>query len=134
MYRTPLRIGIAVVFHREHYLIGLRPPGKPLAGYSEFPGGKCEGQEPSDVCAVRECHEETGLVVIADTLLLQHRFRYPHGELDLSFWECRVFDDTKPITSDAFRWVSPTELFTLTFPEANAPLIELLRERHQPTD
>ena len=33
-------IAVAVVEHDRQYLIGKRPPGVPLAGYCEFPGGK----------------------------------------------------------------------------------------------
>lgn len=129
MTHEPRRVGIAVIAREGAYLIGVRPPGKPLAGYSEFPGGKCEPGESSASCAERECLEETGLQVKATTCLLEHRFRYSHGELELSFWECAL-DDLAAIPQHGFRWVPPTELFTLKFPEANAPLIELLRARH----
>ena len=35
-------IAVAVVEHAGCYLIGLRPPGVPLAGLWEFPGGKTQ--------------------------------------------------------------------------------------------
>ena len=38
-----VRVGIAVVEHANQYLVGVRGPIGPLAGYDEFPGGKCIG-------------------------------------------------------------------------------------------
>ncbi len=121
-----LRVGIAIVIHEGAYLVGIRPPGKPLAGFSEFPGGKCEPGEDSGVCAVRECLEETGLPTVAAEHLLQHRFRYAHGELDLAFWRCELQFPDQAEPRNGFRWVQPAELFTLRFPEANQPLIQRL--------
>lgn len=123
-----LRVGIAVVVHQGQLLIGIRPPGKPLAGYSEFPGGKCEGDEPSDVCAVRECQEETGLRIETVEHVLQHRFHYGHGKLDLGFWLCRIVPGTGADPQHGFRWISLDELFSLRFPEANAPLLDWLKQ------
>lgn len=127
MSSTVLRVGIAIVLHQGRYLVGVRPPGRPLAGFSEFPGGKCEPGEPSDVCAVRECREETGLEVVAVEHLLQHRFCYAHGELDLGFWRCELVPETSTAPGSGFRWVSADELWTLRFPEANRPVMDLLR-------
>ena len=53
-----VRVGIAVVEHDRKYLVGVRGPTGPLAGYDEFPGGKCIGYETAAACAVRECMEE----------------------------------------------------------------------------
>ena len=52
---SPKRIGIAVVEHEGRYLVGTRGPDGPLAGYAEFPGGKCLPDELPEMCAIREC-------------------------------------------------------------------------------
>jgi 8-oxo-dGTP diphosphatase len=125
-----LRVSIAVIERDGCYVIGVRPPGKPLAGFSEFPGGKCEPGEHTAACAVRECREETGLDIVADVELLQHQFRYAHGELSLSFWQCRLLDTSRTEPQHGFRWVPAAELWSLKFPEANAPLMTFLKQRH----
>ena len=45
--------GAALLQHRDD------KPGLPHAGLWVFPGGHCEPGEPLDVCARRECYEET---------------------------------------------------------------------------
>lgn len=123
----PERIGIAVVEHQGRYLIGFRPEGCPLAGYAEFPGGKCHPDETPGRCALRECLEETGLEVQVIDLLMHRLFTYPHGTFDLHFWLCRP--TAKAVVADAhkgYRWVPANELKSLKFSEANGPLIEVL--------
>lgn len=124
---TPTRIGIAIVECDGDYLVGERGPGGPLAGYAEFPGGKCDPGEPSDVAACRECREETGLDVTAVELLDERIFSYPHGEVQLSFWRCRL---NRPHLGSSplhgFRWVSESMLRQLPFPEGNRHALEKL--------
>ena len=123
------RIGIAVVEHSGRSLIGIRGPDIPLAGYAEFPGGKCLPDESPEDCAVRECHEESGLIVTVDRLLLRREHRYPHATVDLHFILCRP---TEAISvSDehrGFRWVPHDQLALLKFPEANESLIQMLTD------
>jgi len=125
----PIPIGIAVVEHRGRYLVGFRPEGAELAGYAEFPGGKCREGESSGVCACRECLEETGLEVYAVDLLMKRTFTYPHGTVSLNFWRCRPRAKATVAESHrGYRWVPAAELASLKFPEANAPVIaELTR-------
>lgn len=121
------RIGIAVVEQADHYLIGFRGPDVPLAGYAEFPGGKClEGESPED-CAVRECREESGLLVTVDRLLLRREHSYPHANVDLHFVLCHPAEAASVRDEHrGFRWVPREQLASLKFPEANEPLIKLL--------
>ena len=125
--QQPTPIGVAVVEHEGWYLVGIRNDDGPLAGYAEFPGGKCEPAEPPRECAIRECLEETGLLVEPVELLFQTTFEYPHGTVDLNFWQCRL-TDPRDITDDhqGFRWIAAGALGDMNFPEANAPLLELL--------
>ena len=123
----PQQIGIAVVEHAGCYLVGTRGPDGPLAGYSEFPGGKCLPGESADVCAVRECLEETRLAVTVDRLLLRREHSYSHAAVDLSFYLCRpVRTPAADEDHNGFRWVPAIELSRLNLPEANAPVVALL--------
>lgn len=121
---TPVPIGVAVVEHEGRFLVGTRPEDVPLAGYAEFPGGKCQTGESLAECAIRECEEETTLKVGVTRLLEQLVYRYPHGEVDLSFFLCRCVGTTEP--KPPYRWVERAELSALRFPEANRSLIQIL--------
>ena len=127
MQTLPQTIGIAIVEFDGRFLVGRRGTDGPLAGYDEFPGGKCRADETPAACAVRECREETGLAVVAVKLLLRREFSYPHGSVDLHFWHCKPTDAAAETPlKGGFRWIGAAELSDLRFPEANAPLLELL--------
>lgn len=124
---SPKRIGIAVVEHAGRFLVGTRGPEGPLAGYAEFPGGKCLPQESAWDCARRECFEEAQVDVVEDRLLLRCEFQYPHAVVDLSFFLCHPADESL-IREDhqGFHWVPASDLAKLRFPEANFKVIEIL--------
>lgn len=123
-----VKVAIAVVESAGHYLVGLRPEGVPLAGKTEFPGGKCEADETPRSCVVRECREETGLVVVPRQHLLTVSHEYDHGPVELHFWKCSLAPDLPDhATPQApFRWVDLQELERLDFPEANAKVLATL--------
>tara|TARA_R110002111_G_scaffold262613_1_gene339441 strand:+ start:24866 stop:25279 length:414 start_codon:yes stop_codon:yes gene_type:complete len=123
------RIGIAVVEFQRQFLIGIRAADSSLAGYHEFPGGKCQTEEAADACAVRECREETGLEVFALKELLYKEHSYEHADVKLHFWLCRPVSGSEDLIDrnlQGFRWFPAERLTELRFPEANARLIELL--------
>ncbi len=133
MTRVPPRVGIAVVIEQGHALVGVRPAKATLAGLSEFPGGKAHRGESSVATAMRECWEETGLVISVDDILWQTEHRYAYSVIDISFHLCRLhkFPSGAPLPAPTppFRWVPLSELASLEFPEANQVVLQLLAER-----
>lgn len=127
------QIGIAVVEHAGRFLVGMRAADQVLAGYAEFPGGKCEPDEQPQACAIRECREETGLPVEAVKLLHRVQFQYPHGAVDLHFWMCRPVSETEIEPANGFRWVQLAELASLPFPEANLEVLAMLQATDRQT-
>lgn len=124
---TIKRIGIAIVEQAGHFLIGTRGPEVPLAGFAEFPGGKCGESEATEDCAVRECLEETGLFVQIERPLMRREHTYPHGTVDLHFYLCHPSREVSLADEQrGFRWVPANELAALPFPEANADVVSLL--------
>ena len=126
MIRT--RIGIAVVESDGRFLVGRRSADIPLPGMAEFPGGKCNNDETPRSCAVRECQEETGLIVMPHEQLATIPWSYPHGEIELHFWKCGLAPGLTPQSPPAapFRWVARQELATLEFPPANREILDRL--------
>ncbi|HEV8068643.1 MAG TPA: NUDIX domain-containing protein [Planctomycetaceae bacterium] len=121
------RVAIAVVEHQGCYLVGTRRSDQPLAGRSEFPGGRCLLDEEGSACAIRECREETGLAVTAVRRLCDVRHTYAHGAIELEFWLCRLGEGESPERAGGgFVWVPSESLKSHDFPEANRTVLEIL--------
>ncbi len=98
-----------------------------MAGFWEFPGGKCEAGETPAEATVREVFEEVGVNVVVDGLLHRVIHRYPHGLVELSYFRCRIEGtSTEPTPESGFRWVTAGDLPRYRFPEANDAVIEAL--------
>ena len=125
------RIGIAVVESAGSILVGQRAANVPLPGLAEFPGGKCENDETPRSCAVRECQEETGLLVVPRDHLATIEHSYSHGDVELHFWRCGLSPGLPDLArpESPFRWISFEELASLKFPDANREILERLLKR-----
>ena len=73
-------------------LLSTRPPGKPYAGYWEFPGGKLEAGETVEEALRRELREEIGITIGAVQPWKVERVDYPHALVRLNF--CKVHEWT----------------------------------------
>jgi len=123
-----VRVAAAVIVRADGaVLLAQRPPGKPFAGYWEFPGGKLErGETPADAL-VRELHEELGLRVRTPCPWLVQEFVYPHAHVELHFF--RVFDYAgEPASRDgqAFAWQDPRAIDVAPLLPANARVVASL--------
>jgi mutator protein MutT len=126
-------VALALVAHNGCYLVGRRGPNAPLAGFCEFPGGKCLPGETPKACAVRECLEETGLRVEVVRLRYETQHTYPYGSVHLHFFDCRLARESDPAQVDAdFVWVPRRELPACQFPEPNQTVVtQLIGESDQ---
>ncbi len=123
------RIGVAIVFSGDQLLVGVREAHQVLAGAHEFPGGKCLPDETPEQCAIRECQEETGLAVQVVELLDRRVHDYPHGRVEVSFFECITESNVSDPLLGNFRWIRRNELESCRFPEANRHVVDLILSR-----
>jgi len=107
-------------------LIAQRPPGKPLAGLWEFPGGKVEDGELPEQTLIRELKEELGITVneacLAPLTFASHG--YPDFHLLMPLYICRRWEGTvNPTEGQHVAWVRPNRLRDYEMPPADVPLI-----------
>ena len=111
-------------------LIAQRPPGKPLAGRWEFPGGKLHAGEDPYAGLVRELREELAVDVRAASPLLQYSVDYPDRTIWLDMW---IVSDwaglVASLDGQALKWVEPARLEGEDILEADRPIVEALMSR-----
>ena len=111
-------------------LIAQRPPGKPLAGRWEFPGGKLHAGEDPYAGLVRELREELAVDVRAASRLLQYSVDYPDRTIWLDMW---IVSDwaglVASLDGQALKWVEPARLEGEDILEADRPIVEALMSR-----
>ncbi len=112
-------------------LIAKRPPGRPLAGLWEFPGGKVEqGEQPEDAL-IRELREELGIEIAKADLepLTFASHAYPDFHLLMPLYRCSRWRGTPAaLEGQELRWVKPEELAGVEMPPADEPLKAALRQ------
>ena len=129
---APPRIEVAagLVFRNGKLLITQRPAASHLGGLWEFPGGKREPAESFEDCLHRELREELGIEVEVKELLETVTHDYPGKSVSLNFYCCSwKANEPQPLGCPAFRWVTPDELSSYKFPDADVKLVELLTHR-----
>ena len=121
---------LAAVIERDgQFLVTRRLKGSHLSGYWEFPGGKCDPGETHDACLARELREELGVDATIGEELVVTEHAYPEQTVRLHFRRCEMSDEPRPLLGQEMRWVSPQEMRTMAFPDADVTLIELLTKR-----
>ncbi len=125
----PRLVVTAAVVERDHqFLVTRRLRGTHLAGYWEFPGGKCQTGEELEACLHREIAEELGARLRVGREIHRVAHEYPERIVELHFFQCDLLDEPRPILGQEMRWVARTELATLDFPPADTDLIEILAQ------
>ena len=96
-----------------------------------FPGGAVELGEPPELAAVREMHEELGIDVtsacLAPFTFASHAYEAFH--LLMPLFLCRRWKGRpEPREGQTLAWVRPDKLADYPMPEADRPLVPLLRD------
>jgi 8-oxo-dGTP diphosphatase len=129
--RRVLVSAVALVDVDGRVLLARRPPGKPLAGLWEFPGGKVGENETPEAALIRELKEELDIDV-AQSCLAPFTFashRYPDFDLLMPLYVCRRWEGAvKAMEGQELAWVRPARLSDYPMPPADEPLVAMLRD------
>ena len=129
-----LVVAAALVNTHNEVLLAQRPEGKRLAGKWEFPGGKVEAAESPEQALARELHEELGITLHeADCepfWFLSHNYMAEFGfHLLMPVYIVRKWHGTpQPLEHAALAWKQPSHMHELDMIEADAELIERMKE------
>jgi 8-oxo-dGTP diphosphatase len=129
--RILLVAACALVDADGRVLLARRPPGKPLAGLWEFPGGKVEPGETPEAALIRELKEELDIEVVAKCLapLSFASHGYPEFHLLMPLFICRRWEgDISPLQGQQLAWVRAQKLAGYAMPPADEPLKVVLRD------
>jgi len=110
-------------------LLARRPPGKHLAGMWEFPGGKCEPDEPVEQALVRELREELGIEAEPGEHLIEVPWDYRVKCLRLHAIRVASWrGEPSPCEGQALRWERPHALDPTELAPADRPILQRVRE------
>jgi 8-oxo-dGTP diphosphatase len=126
-----LVVACALVDIDGRVLLTRRPPGKPMAGLWEFPGGKLLPGETPETAVIRELREEIGVDTetscLAPLTFASHAYEDFH--LLMPLYVCRVWHGTPaPLEGQELRWVRPRDMAAYPMPPADVALVAFLRD------
>lgn len=111
-------------------LLARRPPGKPMAGLWEFPGGKCEPGETPEACLIRELREELAIGVtpasLAPLCFASHSYGPGDGNFHLlmPLYVCREWRGVcRAMEGQQLAWAPLARIYEYPMPPADLPLI-----------
>jgi 8-oxo-dGTP diphosphatase len=102
----PITVVAAIIERDERFLLTLRPAGTHLAGFWEFPGGKCHPNETHAEALRRELFEELDIVAVVGELVQTITHVYPEKTVELHFYRCEYAGEAKPMLGQQLQWVS----------------------------
>jgi 8-oxo-dGTP diphosphatase len=122
-------VAAAMIDETGRVLVQQRPPGKPMAGLWEFPGGKIDAGETPEQALARELHEELGIGVAPADLQPLAFASESLGErhLLLLLYVLRKWEGVPEARhATVIDWVQVSALQDLAMPPADVPLVEAL--------
>lgn len=122
-----ISVAAGIILRNNQVFLALRKADQHQGGLWEFPGGKCNIEEPPELALSRELKEECGIEVLESDLFHVVAHDYGDKQVKLFFFKVTEFEG-EPIGKEGqeVRWVSLSSLSKVAFPEANLPIVAKL--------
>lgn len=108
---------VVIILNHEGNLLVVRRSASLVSypGHWCFPGGRAEGDETPEQCAVREVSEEVSLVIEEEDLALLNIIN--KNDKEIFVFAVKKFSGTPRIDweSDSLMWIEPSKIGTLKF-------------------
>lgn len=121
-----IQVAAALIERDNEFLIARRAPGKHLAGYWEFPGGKIEKDETPETCLIRELNEELNVHIAVLEYLGDSKHKYDYKEINLKAYLCRIIEGAIQLNDhDKVAWVTLEKIEKYKLAPADIPILKL---------
>lgn len=121
------QVTAAVIIEDGRLLITRRPPGDPLAGLWELPGGKIEPGETPQECLARELAEELEMVAEVGEVLATTTYHYDHGSFEMIALQATRASDFELRVHDEYAWVPMESVAEYPLAPADVDLVRQLK-------
>jgi len=122
-----VQICAAIIINHDKVLITLRPHGKRLGGFWEFPGGKVDEDETPQQALVRELKEELDIDVKINDIFKTVDYCYDWGRVTILAYLCQWQSGTiKHLEVADHRWVTPSQFANYNILPADQPILQKL--------
>ncbi|ERL55049.1 NUDIX domain-containing protein [Psychrobacter aquaticus] len=133
-----VNVAIAVIYHKEQYLLGFRHAAQHQGNRYEFVGGKIDTNESAEQAVIREVAEETGIAIQDNTMVKLGRLHHDYGDKQVSLAVYKIeltaaqYKQHKPcqhgLEGQALAWVDKGDLLAGKYhlPAANKTILTWL--------
>jgi 8-oxo-dGTP diphosphatase len=132
MSKPLLKVTAAIIVKNDLVFAARKAPGKSLAGYWEFPGGKIEGNETAEACLIRELKEELDIRCEVSAYFATNTHEYDDKIVELQAYIVTwVSGDIRLTDHDDFQWLPVEQLKSLSWAPADVPIVDKLMRQPQ---
>lgn len=119
---------VAAIIQREGAYFATQRGYGEFEGMWEFPGGKIELGESSDVALKREIQEELGVDIAIENLLCTTEYDYPSFHLTMHCYLCSIASGEIELREHkSARWLRPEELGSVEWLPADISPVQILK-------
>ncbi|ABX41989.1 (deoxy)nucleoside triphosphate pyrophosphohydrolase [Lachnoclostridium phytofermentans] len=125
-----IKVVAAIIVNNKRILATQRGYGDFKGGW-EFPGGKIEEAESSEVALRREIKEELDIDIEIIDFLTTVEYTYPNFHLSMQCYFCGIkAGEVKLLEHEASKWLAIEELDSVLWLPADIEVVEKIKESY----